>query len=119
LPGHVEEDRDATVGFGARRCQEPDASVVHPLVGGLEVVSLQEEADTSGGLLAHDRGLIITVSSREQDACLGTGRANDHPPLRVPGVRHRWRVLDQLEAEGANEERDRQVVVVDHDRNQL
>ena len=64
-------------------------------------------------------GLMITVGSGEQDSHLGARRTNNDPPFRVSGVRQRWGVLDQLEAESVNEERNRRVIVIDDDRCQL
>jgi hypothetical protein len=116
---YVEKDSDATIGFVAWGSNELDAGIGHPLEGGVEVLDLEEEADASGDLSAHNGRLILSVGSSQQDSCLGAGRTNDDPPLRVPSVRQRGGVLDQLEAKGINKERDSEVVVLDDDRRQL
>jgi hypothetical protein len=92
---------------------------LHPLVRGVEVPHPQEQTDASGELTPDRGGLLVTVGAREHDPGLRSRRADYDPTLRTPVVRQRRRILDELEAECSDEESDRPVVVVDHDRHVL
>src|SRR6266702_1315865 len=89
----VEEHRDPAVGFRARCRHELDASGCHLRVG----------------------GVVLSVSSRQQQACCGTGRPDYHPPLGTPVVGQGRGVLYELETQCAHEETDRWVILADHD----
>lgn len=82
IAGDVEEHSDAPVGLGAWRGHELHPSGHHPLVGGVEVVHPKEEPDAVGDLIPDDSGLRAAIGTGEQDARLGTGRADNDPPLR-------------------------------------
>jgi len=64
-------------------------------------------------------GLLVTVGLREEQSGLRIGRSHDDPPLGSTVVGGRRRILDQLEAERADEELDCTVVVVDDERDVL
>ena len=78
----------------------------------VEVLDAQEEPDAAGELVP-DRARLLAVGAGEQEAGLGTRRPHDDPALGRPVVGQRRRVLDELEAERVDEERDRRVVLVD------
>lgn len=115
----VEEDDDAAVCLLAGFGDEPHAVVEHSLPGRVEVIDAEEEADTSCELLADCAGLLLTIGSREQQPRLRTRRPHDDPSLRSPIVGHRRRILDDLEAQGIDEEPNGIVVVPDDQREVL
>jgi hypothetical protein len=64
--------------------------------------------------------LVVPVGASEEQPGGGARRSHDHPPLRTATFRRqRRRVLDQLEAQDVNEERDCGVVVLDDQGNLL
>lgn len=115
----VEEHRDAAVGLGAWRGEEFNAGAGQALVGGVEVFDLQEEADSASDLVPDGTCLPLAVSAGKQDAGLRPGRPDHHPPLQSAVIGRGWGVLDQLEAQRADEEGDGPVVVLDEDRDEL
>jgi hypothetical protein len=79
VAGDVEEHGDAAVGFGARRGDELDSGGRHPLVGGSEVVYLEEEPDPAGELVADDGGLILpSARARRMPVSAPGGRTTTH-----------------------------------------
>ena len=119
VPGHVEEHGDTPVRLVARLGDELDAGLAHPVVRRPEVVDPQEHPDTARELVSHAPRLPLAVGPREQQRGSGTGRAHDDPALGTPVVGDCGRVLDELEAEGVDEEPDRCVVVVDDESDLL
>src|SRR5215470_17782692 len=116
VTGDIEEDSDPAIGLDTGRRQEGDPRRNHALVGGAEIVDVQEEADTAGELVADDALLLFAVRPGEQYAARSAGRTHDDPALRspVPGG-ERGRILDEVEAENADEEVDGRVVLL-HDK---
>ena len=110
----IEEDGDLAVGLGARRLHEGDPRRDHALVGRAEIIDLQEKADAAGELVADDALLLFAVRPGDQDAGRGTWRAHDHPPLGPSVIGERGDILDEVEAEYADEEVDGRVVFL-HD----
>ena len=78
--------------------RESHASGGHLLVGGVEVLHLQEEADPSGHLLSGG-GLVLRIGSCQQQACRGAGRPDHHLALGAPVVCPGRGVLHQLKAQ--------------------
>ena len=119
VASNVEEDRNPPIGLGPRFTDERDASLNHLPVNGVEVVNAEEEPDPAGYLVT-DRGtLVFSVSASEQNPGVGTRRSDDNPPFGSPVIRQRRGVLDEVEAEYVGEERDRRVVLVDDQGNQV
>lgn len=116
---HVVEQRDTAVGFIARLRYELDATVPHPPPRSLEVLDSKKQTDAAGELVTNRMPLPVTVSPRQQQAGMGTRRADDNPPLEATVVRRRRRVLDQLEPEHCRVELDRLVVVVHNQRHKF
>lgn len=113
VTGDVDEDGHRAVGLVARHLEELDPVLDHAAVLGLEVVDVQEQPDATAELVADGSGLTLAVGLREQQPGLRAGRAHHHPSLRPAVVRHRRRVLHEIEAEGVDEEADGLVVVLD------
>jgi len=116
VAGDVFEHDHAPVDLVPRLAVEDDTRFAHPVVRGREIVDPQEEADPAGQLVADYLGLVVAVGLGEQQAGLRAGRADHHPALRAAVVGRGRAVLDQVESEGVDEEADRLVVVVDHER---
>jgi hypothetical protein len=116
IRGVSQHDHPA-VGLGARRAGEPDPGCGHPLVGRIEIIDLEEEADPPGDLLADDGCLLVPFGAGQQQAGGGPGRPDHDPALgtATPGC-HGGRVFHQFEAQDADKEVDRRVLVLDHDR---
>src|SRR5439155_25967707 len=100
------ENGYAPVMLDARRREELDAGSRHPFVDSVEVIDTHKEADPASNLVSNSRYLALSVRARDQNASLGTGRANDDPPFRSPVVGLRRGVFDQLESQDINEEHD-------------
>ena len=84
----------------------------------VEVLDVEEEADSSTGLIADAFTLSVAVGSCEKQPGCCAGWPNDDPAFGATVVRERWLVLDEFEAEHVDEEGDRLLVVGDHDRRQ-
>src|SRR5579863_5553609 len=69
----VEEHGHAAVGLGARHGDELDPGGGHPLVGGFEVVHLEEEPDPPGDLVPDHGRLVRAVRAGQQDRGFGPG----------------------------------------------
>src|ERR1700729_3583624 len=120
VAGDVEEYHDPPVRLIAGLGDELDARGPHPVVMRLEVVHAQEQSDAAGELVAHAARLALAVGLGEQQPRARSRRAHDDPAFgaAADGGQGR-RVLDQLEADGVDEEGDRGVVIVDDDREGL
>jgi hypothetical protein len=116
VSGDVQEDCNLPVLLYARRGDELDAVLAHALIRGLEIIDAKEHADATGELLADGLRLPLAVRPREQNRSACLRRPDHHPPLGPAVVRGRRRILDQLKAELLDEELDRDVVVVDDQR---
>lgn len=84
-----------------------------------EVINSQEEAHPPRELVADGAALTLPIRASEQDAGPCPRRPDHDPPLRAPVIGQRWRVFHQIEPEHANEELDRRVVLVHHDRHKF
>ncbi len=113
VAGDVSKHREPAVGLVSGFGEELDTARPHPLIGGVEVVDPQEETDSSSVLAAHDRTLLITVGLRQEQPRAGARRSDHHPPLRSTIVRTSRRVLNEVELQLVDEERNRLVIVVD------
>jgi hypothetical protein len=110
----VVKDRDSSVRLVSYRSDKLDTSRTHPQMRGIEVIDLEKEPDAVARLTADNRGLAITVGLGEQHASL-RARGPDHdPPLRPSLIRDRGRIVDQVETQRIDEERNGGVVLVDH-----
>ena len=119
VSGDVEEDGDPAVELGARLADKLHAGQSHPSAGGLEVVHSQEESDSASALFPDYGPLIVTVGPSEQDSCLPPRWSHHDPALGASVVGQRRRVLDELKVEHLDEELDRRVIVVHHDRDEF
>lgn len=119
VAGDVEEDRDPAIGLGPWFPDEGDTGPGHPSVSGVEVVDTEEEPDPAGYLVTDSGTLVFSVGARERNPGLGTRGPHDDLPLGSPVIGQRWGVLDEVEAEYVAEERDRRVVVIDNQGNQV
>src|SRR5262245_25787856 len=119
VTGDIEEDRDPAIGLDAGLPQESDPHRNHALVAGAEIVDVQEEPDPAGELVADDALLLFAVRPGEQYPARRARRAHDHPALwpPVPGGERR-RILDEVEAENADEEVDGGVVLLHDERDE-
>ena len=107
--------------YGSSRGSEtnwtPAAASARSGIGSLHT---QEQPDAARELVADGLRLAFAVGAGEQEPGAGSRRADDDPALRAAaGGGQRRRVLDELEAEGVDEEGDRRVVVVDDQREVL
>ena len=116
ISAEVPEHRDGAVRLLPERTHELDAPGAVSLVVALEIVGVQEEEDAPARLGADARQLLGRGGPREQQARLARARRRyDHPALRLlRGLG----VLDELEAELADVERERLVVVADDEANE-
>ncbi len=119
ITGDVEEDRDTAVRFSAGLTNKRDTGLGHPSIRGVEVVNAKEEPDPTGCLVTNRPGLVFSVCPSKQDACLGGGRADDHPALGAPVIGERRRVLDKIEPKNTGEELDGRVVLINDQSNQV
>jgi hypothetical protein len=109
----IKEDRNASVGFIPWFSNDGHPSRDELLVSSIEVIHPKKETHPSTGLLPDDRRLLWTVSPRKEKARLSTIGPYDDPPLGLPAFYLSLRVLNQVEAEHADEELDGPVVIVD------
>ncbi|BCJ51915.1 hypothetical protein Asp14428_33900 [Actinoplanes sp. NBRC 14428] len=119
VSGDVEEDGDATIGFGTRWAYEGNASLGHPPVRIVEVINAKEEPDPSGRLMTDGRALVFSIGAGKQKPGLRAGRADDHPAFGPSVVGERRRVLDEVEPEYAGKEGDGRVVLVNDQGHQV
>jgi hypothetical protein len=66
VSGDVEEDSDATVGFGTRWAYESDVGLGHSPVRGVEVIDAKEEPDPSGCLMTDGRALVFSIGAGKE-----------------------------------------------------
>jgi hypothetical protein len=114
----IYEHSDSAIGLVARTFEESNAVVDETAEVSIEVVDLEEEADTVSCLSTHRRTLGIPIGPGQKESRPPTARSDHHPPLRSAICRPRWRILLQGEAQAAHIEVDRVVVVGHHDSDQ-
>lgn len=98
----------------ARGFEEFDAFFEHCLVGRIKVADFKEEADPPSGLLANRPGLLWPISLCKKKRRLSARRRDADPTF----ARASWRVFQQMEAEGADIESNR-LIIVRHDKRDL
>lgn len=119
VAGDIDEHGEPSVRFVRRTADELDIVRPQTLIGPVEVVDAKEQADTPGELLTNGAMLAFPVGLREQEACCCARWTDHHPPFGSSIVGERWHVLCEVEAEHADEERNRFVVVVDDERHEV
>ncbi len=119
VAGDVDEHRKPTVRFVRRTANELDIVRPKTLVGLVEVVDAKKQPDAPGELITDRAMLAFTAGLREEEACCCTRWTDHHPPFGSSVVRERRLVLDKLEAQHTNEERNRFVVVIDDQRHEV
>lgn len=119
VAGDGAEGGEAAIGLVAWCGEELDAGGAHARIVGVEVVDLEEEADTAGVLVAEGGVLALAVSLGEEEPGLGAGRPDDDPAFQSAVVGASGRVLDEIKLEDIGEEVDCLVVVLDDDRGEL
>ena len=91
----VFEDGDGAVGFLAGRFEEADAAGLVSFVIAPEVVGMEEEEDSTAGLVADGEGLLGCVGFGEEKSGAAGIRWGDEEPAFVTGERS---VLEEVEA---------------------
>lgn len=119
VTGEIPEHSNLSVWLRSRLGHELNARRLQPLVCLLEIIDTKKQANPPGELGSDGVLLMVTVRLGEEQTGAPTLWPDDDPSLCSAVIGEGRLVLDQVEVQDVDEERDRLVVVSDDECNEI